>query len=227
MFKGVNQIRHRINNRSPIVYKFCPDTAQILEQYDSIIEALRANTGSYASALKIAARENTIYRGFRWILTERNSTEIPILPPTTKSNTYSIDYIAMIDIKREKIMKVFASQKDAAMSRNFKGCTTISRAIKNKSISSGHYWEIFEKCPDALKTDFLKNNKLPEQYVRPNSTIVEQISPTNGKVIERYNSVSDVTLKFKMSRLTLKKVSDKNDVYNGFKWKIIHISEKS
>jgi len=45
----------------------------------------------------------------------------------------------MIDIKKTRILEVYATQKDAVEARNMK-CNSFTRAIQQQSVSSGHYW---------------------------------------------------------------------------------------
>ena len=118
-------------------------------------------------------------------------------------------------------MDVYASQKDAALARNLAGYSTISRAIKQNSISSGHYWKLFYNCSDEMRSSYLNKNKLPEKFTRTSSISVLQIDPLTNKEIMTYNTITDVLLKYQMSRITLKKCSDNNEIYKCYKWKII------
>ena len=71
-----------------------------------------------------------------------------------KHQSPEIKLIAMIDIKKTKILEVFNTQKDAVAARNLKS-NSFTRAIKNGSISSGHYWKYFQDCSEEMKTEFL------------------------------------------------------------------------
>ena len=126
--------------------------------------------------------------------------------------------------EQTKIMEVFSSQKDAALSRNLAGYSTISRAIKQNSISSGHYWKLFNDCSDEMCSSYLSKNKLPEKFTRTSSISVLQIDPITNKEIKTYNTITDVLLKYQMSRVTLKKCSDNNEIYKSYKWKVFNNS---
>ena len=117
-------------------------------------------------------------------------------------------------------MEVFPSQKEAAMSRNLSGFSTISRAIKEDRVSSGHYWNIFEKCSQEMRDEFLKTNVLPEYHVSANGVTVIQINPVTNENIKTYKSITEVLKKFQMSRGSLNKASNNNEIHNGFKWKV-------
>lgn len=224
---NIQLIKSRENTRSPKVYQYNPVTLELVHIYDSIISVIRSVSGSSPSALKEASRKNTIYKYYRWLLIDRNITDTTdiIIPPTIESVSQNIEYIAMIDIQQKKIMDVFASQKDAALSRNLAGYSTISRAIKQNSISSGHYWKLFKNCSEDMRMIYLKNNTLPEKFSRTSHITVLQIDPITNKVITTYRSITEVLLKYQMSRLTLKKCADNNEIHKCFKWKITNVNE--
>ena len=108
------------------------------------------------------------------------------------------------------------------MSRNLAGFSTISRAIKKNGISSGHYWNVFNKCSKEMKDEYLKHNELPEQHTKANGVKVLQISPITNEEIKQFDSITEVLKKFQMSRITLNNASEKGDIHNGFKWKVLH-----
>lgn len=213
-------VKRRIHSRSPKVFQFDKDTLELVTIYDSVIDVIRNFEGTSHTGLREASKANTVYKNYRWVLQDRDIAEIPKPQPTVLSSNKSIEYIAMIDVKQTKIMDVFASQRDAAQSRNLAGFSTISRAIKNGSMSSGHYWKLFDKCSQEMQDEYLSKNSLPERFIKKNSRFVIQIDPITNKEIKRFGSITDVTLKFQMSHITLKKVSDNNEIHNGYKWKI-------
>jgi len=217
----INFVKRRFNTRSPKVFQYNKDTLELINIYDSVIDVIRNVGGSSHTGLREASKANTIYKNCRWVLQDRDIVETPIPLPTVISSNKSIEYIAMIDIKKTKIMEVFASQRDAAESRNLAGFSTISRAIKQSSISSGHYWNFFDKCSQEMQDEYLSTNSLPERFIKKNSKYVIQIDPITNKEIKQFKSITDVTLQFQMSHTTLKKVSISNEIHKGYKWQIV------
>jgi prophage antirepressor-like protein len=214
-------IKPRNPVRSPKVYQYDANTLELLNIYDSVIDVIRRFASSSQSALKLAAKNNTIYKNYRWLLVDRNTTEIPVLEPTKQIRTQAIEYIAMIDIKRTKIMEVFSSQKQAAEARNLAGFSTISRAIKKQSISSGHYWELFNKCSQEMRDEYLLHHELPEKFTKTNGLKIVQIDPITNEELKTFSSMTDVVLGFQMSHMSLKRAAENDIVHNGFKWRII------
>lgn len=216
-----SSVKKRVNVRSPKVYQYDPKTLELTKIYDAIIDAIRDIQGSCVTQLKDAVENNAIYRNYRWMFSNKSNTEIPTPPPTERTKQMSIEYIAMIDIKQTHIITVFPSLKEAAAARNLAGFSTISRAIKQGTPSSGHYWNSFNNCSKEMKDEYLKNNSLPEKHIHASSMSVKQIDPISNNEIKTFNSVTDVVLQFQMSRTSLKRASDNDTVHNGFKWKIV------
>ena len=219
-------VRTRNNVRSPKVYQYDPVTLDLIQIYDSIITFIRHFHSSSACALKEAAKHCKTYKGFRWMLVDRNATEDPVVEPTVESKTYSIEYIAMIDIKQTRILEVFPSQKEAAMARNLSGFSTISRAIKKNSISSGHYWQLYRLCSPEMRDAYLQDHTLPEPHVKSNGTTVQQLHPITGDIVQSYPSIMEVQKHFQMSRTTLYIASNQHTVHHGFKWNIMTPTEE-
>ena len=125
----------------------------------------------------------------------------------------------MIDIKQTKILAVYSNQKEAIEARNMK-CNSFTRAIQQETISSGHYWNFFDKCPEEMQTEFLSHSKLPEKYVRATCKQVQQIDPKTNEVIKTYSSNRDVCTSAQISNGTLKRITETGEIYNGYKWKV-------
>lgn len=220
------KIKKRKNgNRIPKVYQYSSDNLYTpIKIFDSPADVERelCNLDISPSSLRLSAKKNTIYKNNRWYFLDRNEN-IPLKIPDTEINKHkstSIQYIAMIDIKKTKILEVYPSQKDAIDARNMKS-RSFTRAIQQQSISSGHYWQFFDNCSNEMKEEYLKNNKLPEKLKQKYSKIVQQIDPKTNEIIRTYNSNRDVIKRFQMSSLTLKNVSETGEIHNGYIWKIV------
>jgi prophage antirepressor-like protein len=223
----LNFIIKKRNNgiRSPKVFQYNPDNLYIpIKEFDSPSEVERqlVNLDISPSCLRNANKENMIYKDYRWFFLKRNDILPEKIPDTVnrKHKSTNIEYIAMIDIKKTKIIEVFSSQKEAVESRNLKS-RSFTRAIKQQSISSGHYWNYFDKCSDEMKKEYLLYSKLPEKYIHNSGKKVQKIDPQLQQVIKTYNSNRDVIKKYQMSNLTLKKISETGEIYKNFIWKII------
>ena len=216
------------SDRTPIIYQYSPDDLKTpIKIYDSPIEVERDFPLLSPSQLKRASAENTIYKNFRWLSLKRTETPPEQLPETKiiKHTSPDVRYIAMIDIKKTKILEVFTNQKIASESRNLKSNSGLTRAIKQYSLSSGHYWKHFDDCSQEMKDEYLATRKLPPPFTSPTGKIVEQIDPATNKVIETYYTNRDVVKKFQMSVLSLKNASVNGTIHHGYKWRIVETAK--
>jgi len=220
-YNPISIVKKRNNSKIvPKVYKYSPnDLSHPIKIYDSPLETEREENISN-SALKRCSQNNTIYKDFRWTILPRNENPPEKISDTVecKSRSTKIHYIAMIDIKKTKILQVFTTQKNAAEVRNMK-TNGFSRAIKEGSQSSGHYWNYFENCSQEMKSEYLKNNKLPEKFSPVIGKKIQQIDPRTNVVLKTYPSKRDVLKLFQMSNITLNRLIENDEIYKGFKWK--------
>jgi hypothetical protein len=218
------QMKKRSNgNRSPKVYQYLPENLSTpIKVFDSPVEVERnlLELNISPAPLRTSAKNNTIYKGFRWLFLDRNLELPQNIPDTidTKHKSPDIKYIAMIDIKKTKIVQLFSTQKEAVEARNMKS-RSFTRAIRQQSISSGHYWNFFDDCSEEMKSQYLTNNKLPDKYVSNVGKKVQQIDPKTNSIIKIYHSNREIVKKFQMSTLTLQKCLQSGEIYNGYIWK--------
>ena len=168
-----------------------------------------------------ACKENTIYKKYRWANLDRNKPDgtIQNLPETVlkKGVDPKIGLVAMLNLEKSEIVKVFENAKKAGEDRQLKSGASISRAIRQGTQSRGHYFRLWYECEETLKTEFLKNNSLPIRIPTKNSKRVIRIDKEGNTII--YGCIEDVTKKHNMSRQTLKDAINNDYPAKGFKWK--------
>jgi len=219
-----NYIKKRNNGITvPKVYQYNPtDLKTPIKIFDSPAEVERTMANASTPALKRASINNTIYKDYRWKYVNRTEQPPDQLDETVpiKQKLSEIRYIAMIDIKKTKILAVYSSQKDAVEARNMK-CNSFTRAIQQQHISSGHYWNFFDDCSKEMQEEYLKTNKLPEKYVTNSGIKIQKIDPITKTVISTYNSKRDIVRKYQISHVKLNKLINNNsdEIYCGFIWK--------
>ena len=220
-----NYVKHRINGaKIPKIYQYNPDDLKNpINIYDSPSELERKLNYISLPALKRASQNNTIYKNYRWLYVKRVEQPPEQISDTivTKFKSPEIRFIAMIDIKKTKILAVYASQKEAVEARNMK-CNSFTRAIQQQHISSGHYWNFFDDCSNEMKTEYLKNNVLPEKKLSPIGVKIQKIDPITKNIIAVYNTKRDIVKKYQISYIKLNQlISNKSadEIYNGFIWK--------
>jgi hypothetical protein len=225
----ISYIKERKNSmKVPKVCQYDPSNLQLpINIYDSPLEVERKFDYISQCGLKKSSSRNSIYKGYRWLYIKRDENPPPEIPSTivSKFKSTEVRFISMIDIKRTKILEVFATQKDAVEARNMK-CNSFTRAIQNQSISSGHYWNFFDECPIEWQEEYLKTNKLPEKHIYPTGKTIQKIDPITKNVLETFNSRRDVVRKYQVSYNNLSSLVNADKIYNGFLWKEISIHEK-
>lgn len=207
----------KINNtRSPYVQKYDPNTFELLESFDSIIDLTRQDDKLSYSGLKSAVKNKSIYKNFRWFMVDKKQPNIKYDIGETKCIIKNIpnEFIAMLDINKEHIIEVYASQKHASKARKFSNGAAISKAINQGSLSSGHYWQKYDDCSEDLKATY--NKPLPEKITKNNSIKVNLLHKTTKEIIKTYDSVSDLIKEFQISRLTLNKICKNKTIYKNF-----------
>jgi prophage antirepressor-like protein len=220
-----NYIKKRCNGmNTPQVYQYgLEDLTNYIKLFDSPSELERTLQDISIISLKRASQNNTIYKNYRWIYVNRNEPPPAQLEETVESKHKSpeIRFISMIDIKKTRILAVYASQKEAVEARNMK-CNSFTRAIQQQHISSGHYWNFFDACSEEMKEEYLKHNSLPEKMPTPSGIKIQKIDPITKKVLSVYNAKRDIVKKYQISnaKLTLLINSAEDEIYNGFIWKL-------
>ena len=207
----------------PKVYQYNPsDLTNYINIYDSPAIVEREIADISPAPLRASAKNNTIYKGYRWIFISRDELPSTPITPTidTKHKSPDVLFVAMIDIKRTKILAVYKNQKEATSARNMK-CNSFNRAINQDTLSSGHYWNYFDKCSDEMKIEYLSHSKLPEKYISPCGKCVQQIDPKTNQIMKTYSSNREVVKLFQISSTTLRQISKTGEIHNGYRWKII------
>lgn len=210
--------------RGKKIQRYTPDGKQLLQTYESIICVKRDEDtlGSASnSALKDAIRENAVYRGFRWAFLNRELPDDTLqkLPETSDRVAVKMGMIAMLDLDKTKIVQVFADQKAAAAARNFKSGAAISKAVRQESMSSGHYFKLWRECDQTLQEAYLTDHDLPSPRVKRKSRQIVSTNPQGAT--KTYVSVDSVLKEFHVSRLTLFNAIENDTELKGHRWKFL------
>jgi hypothetical protein len=218
-----SMVKRDTGRRSPKVYQYnIEDLTNPIRIHESPIDVERAfaDIAISPAPLKRAAENNTVYKNFRWYFVRHGETVPETIPDTVVIRELAgTQFIAMIDITKTKIVKVYSSQKDAVEARMMK-CNGFTRAIKQESISSGHYWKYYKDCNEEMKNEYLSRDTLPEKFVSKAGKSVDQIDPRTRQVIKTYGSNREVAKDFQMSIASLKKASASGEIKNGYIWRI-------
>lgn len=139
----------------PRLQKIHPETLQILHVYETVTECMKEDHAMKRPSINKAVRENTIYRGFRWQLVDRelDSHVIQTLAPTKATKPQKNGYVAKVNQEQTEILHVYLDRKTAAQCNEYPSIASLDNAVKNHTIKDGHYYQLYEECDD-LKTRF-------------------------------------------------------------------------
>ena len=218
-------IKKRSVSRGNKIQRYCKEGKTLLKTYNTfkdITEDKEVNIQTDSpSQIKLAMKNNTLYVGFRWKMLDRSlpDTTVQKLDATVESVQINKSLVAMLDIHKKEIVKVYGSQKDASKDRNLKGGAAIAKAIKNGSICRGHYFKIWDKCDVSLREHYLKNNTLPLKTTTSNAQRV--CCEDNAGNVYQYSSIKEVEAKYRVSRKTIQDAVKDGSYLKGFKWKFM------
>lgn len=218
----LNENRKHTQTRGNKIQKYSADGKTLIQTYDSYAFAIRDPCVELSrTCLKDAVKNCTVYKDYRWAELERSLPDdtIQILDSTQQSKEVKTGYVAMLNLDKTQIVKVFCDQKAAADDRKFTSSASVSKAIKQGSQSSGHYFMMWNQCSQELKEHYLQQNILPDK--RSAGQRVEQRHPITEEVITTYACIEDVVKKFKISRQTLKSACEYHIVSKGYKWSFV------
>lgn len=198
------------------------ETCVLLETYPGCAEATRDPKldKPVANMIKTAAAGKTLYKGFRWAMLDRHLPDDTVqdIGDTVEAKTVKRGLVAMLDLDRSKVIKVFCDHKAAAEDRKFKGLAAISAAVKKKTQSGGHMWSMWYDVDEALKQAYLADHELPNPRVATNGKQIHKIHPITGDIVKSYSSAAHVMQELRVARLSLYDAISNGCILKGYKW---------
>jgi phage anti-repressor protein len=210
------------------VFKYNPeDLSNPVAEYISLKEAARSlnNNKLHDYHIREACLENTLFEGHRWYFVDNEGDKPETIPSTCEQKqkpTKRLGLVARLsgkpDASSTKITQIYTSQREAAKSVKVADCS-LTVALSNNTCCAKSYWKMYEDCSAELKATF--EGVVPE-YVPPETCNkkVERLHPTTGEVLETLSSLQEACSKFKTCHKTLKKKSDTEKEYKGYKWRV-------
>ena len=223
----LNDNRKHTQQRGNKIQRYSSDGKTLIKTYESYAYAIRdkdlSNIMSISRvSIKNAIDKNLLYKNFRWMELDRKLDDDTFqdIGETIISKTVKIGFIAMLNLDKNKIIKVFCDQKAAGEDRKFTSSASIANAIKRKSLSSGHYFMMWDDCDDYLKKKYLEENILPNKRVAINGKEIQQLHPITKNLIKSFSSCEDIIKEFKLSRKTIISACEFDLICKGFKWRL-------
>jgi hypothetical protein len=170
------------------------------------------------TAVKKAHQNKTIYLDYRWHFIS-NRQELRLNEPRNIGETVITQernqgQVAMLNIDKTKIIKVFKLAKDASL-EILQHPSAMCCAIKHSSPLNNHYWFRWENVSTALQNKFLESNPLPTKQKNIRGIKINLLHPNTNEVIKRFDSYTDIQKELKISVKKIKELMESNESYNG------------
>jgi hypothetical protein len=200
----------------PRLQKIHPETLQILHVYESVTECMKEDYKMKRPSINKAVRENTVYRGFRWQLVDRelDPHAIQTLEPTKVTKVQKNGYVAKVNQEQTEIIHVYLNRKTAAQSNQYPSIASLDNAVKNHTLKDGYYYQLYEECDALLKNQFQKKH---EKVLLYHDGIGQYDIYHN--LLTEFASKFDCTARFGISQKSLAKVLDKPIIYKEYYFK--------
>jgi hypothetical protein len=199
------------------------DTTKLLYVYNGITDATRRMEGTSFTSIKNACKKKEIYKGYRWHLVNRNDpnpNEVKDIGNSFIPRHKLEGFIAMLNKDMTEIERVFTKQKEAAAFIE-QTVSAMSRAVNYKIALSDKYFILWDMVDEEIQNKYLERNELPVITDKQKARKVHQINPDTDEVVKIYLSITDLIKELRIAPKTIKKHSDKDSIYNGYKWKLI------
>jgi prophage antirepressor-like protein len=198
----------------PRLQKINPETMIIIKTYESVAECLKEhNFKIKRPSIDKAVTENTVYNGFRWAFVDRNLDPNVLynILPTKQTKIQNLGYIAKLNTEKTEILNVYLDRKTAASLNGYSSSSALDTPVKNASLTNGHYYLLYDKCPQELIDTFEKKYGEPILY----KDGIGQYTNEN-QLVKEFICKYDCIKQLKMSDKTLTKALDNNILYNNF-----------
>jgi len=200
----------------PRLQKIHPETLQILHVYESVTECMKEDHAMKRPSINKAVRENTVYRGFRWQLVNRelDPHAIQTLEPTKVTKVQKNGYVAKVNQEQTEILHVYLDRKTAAQCNQYPSIASLDNAVKNHTIKDGYYYQLYEECDALLKNQFQARHGTILLY----HDGIGQYD-ANHTLLTEFASKFDCTARAGISQKSLAKVLDKPIPYKEYYFK--------
>jgi hypothetical protein len=209
--------------KGPLVQQYDPFTMQLIKTFNGYIDAVREVNSTSAAGIRAAVKARSVYNGFRWFTIARDAEPVQYeIPPTVEIQRSRRGLIAMLDLDQAHILKVYDSVNSASKEQKFSSGAAISKAINSNTKSGNKYWRRWEDCNDEQQREYLEHNELPEvMEIASGSVKINQYHPVSKEFIKTFNSITDITKEYQMSRASLFKAIKSKKQFKGFIWNYI------
>ena len=169
------------------------------------------------TAIKHAFQNKIVYMNHRWHLINReepNQDDARDIGETITTIQRKCGQVAMLNLDKTKIVKVYALSK-AAAADILQHPSAICSAIKYGSVLNNHYWVHLKDLPESFNEDYKKDNPVPEKTQNIKGIKINVFNVKTNTLIKTFNSYVDINNELNISTKTIKKYMAIDEPYNG------------
>jgi prophage antirepressor-like protein len=215
--------------KGPKIQRYSADGKTLLATYTGFPDAeLDSALAPRASGfgIRAAVANRRLHREHRWAWLRRS------LPDSTVQDIGETDrsvaemktgLVAMLNLERTIIVKVYMDQKDASAQRGMKSGSAVNTSLKTGVARSGHHFDPWDKCDPELQREYLERKNSPGLPApRPNgrATAVERVDSATGAAT-RFASVHAATRHLRISRGKLFQNIGCGLEMEGARWRLV------
>jgi hypothetical protein len=196
----------------PRLQKIHPETFELLHVYETVTECMKEDHNRKRPSINKAIRENTVYRGFRWQLVDRELDPHTIqIEPTKVTKIQKNGYVAKVNQEQTEIIHVYLDRKTAAQCNQYPSIASLDNTVKNHTIKDGYYYQLYEECDALLKIQFEAHHGKVLLY----HDGIGQFD-SNHTLLAEFTSKFDCTVCVGISQKSLAKVLNKQLMYHEY-----------
>jgi hypothetical protein len=128
----------------------------------------------------------------------------------------NLGYIAKMNKEKTEILNVYLDRKSAASLNGYTSSSALDTPVKNISLTNGHYYMLYDNCPEETISNFEQQHGEPVLY----KDGIGQYAADN-QLIKEFVCKYDCIKQLKMSDKTLAKALDNAVLYNDSYFKRI------
>jgi hypothetical protein len=193
----------------------------IVKVYSSMIHVLKDNKTYDKQAIHNAIKNNTIYKGFRWLFVNHNENcnIVNDIKETVVSNQSETHIIVQLKKDKNEIINSFNSIKK--MKQDFKiGDRRLHKTIDESLLYNDSYFIKLENCPQVLIDKYLSDgNKLASRTSPKSKPIKKTNDITKEETI--YKSITEAALQSGTSDKSITDSIKNKKLLKGFNWEYI------
>lgn len=122
--------------------------------------------------------------------------------------------VAMLDLNKTKVIKVFKLAKDAAK-EILQHPSAMSTAIKHSVPLNNHYWLRWHYVDPALQSAYLQSNNIPVKDPNPRGIKINMLNSDTNELIKTFGSFMEIQKEMKISIKKIKECMESNIICRG------------